>query len=392
MKIVLFSDYYYPTIKSGSIVIKDLASELSRIGHEAIVVTFNEKQKEFLSDQYEDGIRVIRVRSKLRQYGMVGRLISEVRYSSLIIKGLKKINLDEVDGVISFSPSIFYYKAITWIKNKYKIKAYLIVRDIFPKWLLDAGIIKEGPLFSFFKRAEIKLYNSVDYIGIESIKDLDYFKSYLDNETQLEVLDNWGSSINVDQIQSHESSPLSKDLINIIYGGNMADAQDLYSLLNDLEDSVLDNKAFLTLIGSGHQLENIKSLIKKKNLKNVKLLEEVDQKTYLTILKGADIGLVSLNKKLKSNNFPLKMMGYIQQSKPILASVNKGNEIINIIKENDIGQVSLSGDKKGLNENFLSMIKDKDRLRKQGENALKLFQRRFTVNIAIEKIIKKFID
>ena len=86
------------------------------------------------------------------------------------------------------------------------------------------------------------------------------------------------------------------------------------------------------------------------------------------------------------------MMGYIQQSKPILASVNKGNEIINIIKENDIGQVSLSGDKKGLNENFLSMIKDKDRLRKQGENALKLFQRRFTVKIAIEKIIKKFID
>lgn len=392
MKIVLFSDYYYPTIKSGSIVIKDLASELSRIGHEAIVVTFNEKQKEFLSDQYEDGIRVIRVRSKLRQFGMVGRLISEVRYSSLIIKGLKRINLDEVDGVISFSPSIFYYKAITWIKNKYEIKAYLIVRDIFPKWLLDAGIIKEGALFSFFKRAEIKLYNAVDYIGIESIKDLDYFKSYLNNKTQLEVLDNWGSSINVDQIQSHESSPLPKDLVNIIYGGNMADAQDLYSLLNDLEDSVLDNKAFLTLIGSGHQLENIKSLIKKKNLKNVKLLEEVDQKTYLTILKGADIGLVSLNKKLKSNNFPLKMMGYIQQSKPILASVNKGNEIINIIKENDIGQVSLSGDKKGLNKNFLSMIEDKDRLRKQGENALKLFQRRFTVNIAIEKIIKKFID
>lgn len=391
MKILFFSDYYHPTIKSGSIVIKDLASELSRVGHEAIVVTFNEKQKEFFTDKFEDGIRVIRVRSKLRQYGMVGRLISEVRYSSLIIKSLKRVDLGKIDGVISFSPSIFYYKAITWIKNKYNIKAYLIVRDIFPKWLLDAGILKEGPLFSFFKQAEIKLYNAVDFIGIESIKDLDYFKNYLKNETQLEVLDNWGSSINVEQIENHKSSPLPKNLINIIYGGNMADAQDLYSLLNDLDDSILDNKAFLTLIGSGHQLESIKSLIKQKELKNVKLLEEVDQKTYLTILKGADIGLVSLNRKLKSNNFPLKMMGYIQQSKPILASVNKGNEIINIIKENDIGKVSLSGDKKSLNENFLSMIEDKDRLRKQGENALKLFQTRFTVNIAIEKILKKFV-
>ena len=91
----------------------------------------------------------------------------------------------------------------------------------------------------------------------------------------------------------------------------MADAQDLYSLLDDLDDSALEGKAFITLIGSGHQLSNIKSLIKRKKLKNVQLLKEVDQETYLTILKDADIGLVSLNKKLKSNNFPLKMMGYI---------------------------------------------------------------------------------
>ena len=54
MKILFFSDYYHPTIKSGSIVIKDLASELSRVGHEAIVVTFNEKQKEFFTDKFED--------------------------------------------------------------------------------------------------------------------------------------------------------------------------------------------------------------------------------------------------------------------------------------------------------------------------------------------------
>ena len=40
------------------------------------------------------------------------------------------------------------------------------------------------------------------------------------------------------------------------------------------------------------------------------MLEEVDQKSYLSILKDADIGLVSLNKKLKSNNF--KLIGHIK--------------------------------------------------------------------------------
>jgi len=391
MKVVLFSDYFYPAIKSGSIVIKDLAIELTRLGHEAIVVTFNEDQKDFLTKEYNKSITIIRLRSKLRKYGMIGRLLAELRYSSSIIKGLKKINIDHVDGIICFSPSIFYRRAISWIKGEYNIKAYLIVRDIFPKWLLDAGILKEGPLFWFFRKEEIKLYNSVDYIGIESAKDLDYFKTYVNKGIHLEVLDNWGSSVDVHHIESHNSSPLPKGIINVIYGGNMADAQDLYSLLDDLDDSALDGKAFITLIGSGHQLSNIKSLIERKRLRNVKLLEEVDQETYLTILKDADIGLVSLNKKLKSNNFPLKMMGYIQQSKPILACVNPDNEIIEIIKQNDIGKVSLSGDKKTFNKNLISMIQDKERLKKQGANAFELFERRFTVKIAMAKILDKLI-
>ncbi len=390
MKVILFSDYYYPTIKSGSIVIKDLATELARLGHEAIVVTFNEKQKESFLDSKEGDVRVIRIKCKLRKYGMIGRLIAEIRYSSLIIRSLKKIKIEKVDGIISFSPSIFYSRAITWVKNKYKIKAYLIVRDIFPKWLLDAGILKPGLLFSFFKRVEQKLYKSVDFIGIESVKDLDYFKPYLNNLTYLEVLDNWGSSLEPLDIEEYNSSLLPSDRVNIIYGGNMADAQDLYSLLDDLEDSALDDKAFLTLIGSGHQLDNIKSLISSKNLKNVKLLDEVDQKTYLGILKKADIGLVSLNKKLKSNNFPLKMMGYIQLSKPILASVNENNESINIIKNNDIGLVSVSGDSESFNKNLQDMIEDKEKIKIQGDNALTLFNSRFTVTIAIEKILKQF--
>ncbi|URQ66879.1 glycosyltransferase family 4 protein [SAR86 cluster bacterium] len=392
MKIVLFSDYYYPTIKSGSIVIKDLANELTRLGHEAIVITFNENQNDFLTKEKNGSITIIRLRSKLRKFGMIGRLLSELRYSSSIIKGLKIIDTDNIDGMICFSPSIFYHKAIIWLKNEYRIKAYLIVRDIFPKWLLDAGILKEGLLFRFFRKEEIKLYKSVDFIGIESIKDLDYFKNYLDANTHLEVLDNWGSSLDIDKIASHDSSPLPKGLINIIYGGNMADAQDLYSLLDDLDDSALEGKAFLTLIGSGHQLSNIKSLIKKRKFRNVRLLEEVDQKSYLSILKDADIGLVSLNKKLKSNNFPLKMMGYIQQSKPILASVNPDNEIIEIIKKNDIGKVSISGDKKKFNKNLISMIQNKERLKKQGANAFELFERRFTVKIAVEKILYKLIE
>jgi O26-antigen biosynthesis N-acetyl-L-fucosamine transferase len=387
MKIVLFSDYYYPIVKSGSIVISDLAKELTARGHEAIVITFNDNQSEKLTDTIEDGIRIVRIKTKLRAHGMIGRLLAEIRYSAMIINGLKELHIPSIDGLISYSPSIFYSKAITWLKKRYGIKTYLIVRDIFPKWLLDAGILKKGPLYFFFKSEEKKLYKSVDFIGIESKKDLDYFKKYLSGETLLEVLDNWGSSIDLNQIKNQRSQFLLENKVNIIYGGNMGDAQDLYTLLSNIDDSLLDGKAMLTLIGNGHQVERIKSLIDVKNFKNVQLLEEVSQKKYLSILNEADIGLVSLNSNLKSNNFPLKMMGYIQQGKPILASVNQNNEIIEIIENSQIGKVSLAGDKEALNKNIALMINDKVQLKEQGVRALKVFNDRFTVNIAVDKIL-----
>ena len=387
MKIVLFSDYYYPIVKSGSIVISDLAKELTARGHEAIVITFNDNQSEKLTDTIEDGIRIVRIKTKLRAHGMIGRLLAEIRYSAMIINGLKELHIPSIDGLISYSPSIFYSKAITWLKKRYGIKTYLIVRDIFPKWLLDAGILKKGPLYFFFKSEEKKLYKSVDFIGIESKKDLDYFKKYLSGETLLEVLDNWGSSIDLNQIKNQRSQFLLENKVNIIYGGNMGDAQDLYTLLSNIDDSLLDGKAMLTLIGNGHQVKRIKSLIDEKNFKNVQLLEEVSQKKYLSILNEADIGLVSLNSNLKSNNFPLKMMGYIQQGKPILASVNQNNEIIEIIENSQIGKVSLAGDKEALNKNIALMINDKVQLKEQGVRALKVFNDRFTVNIAVDKIL-----
>jgi hypothetical protein len=81
------------------------------------------------------------------------------------------------------------------------------------------------------------------------------------------------------------------------------------------------------------------------------------------------------------------MMGYIQQGKPILASVNQNNEIIEIIENSQIGKVSLAGDKEALNKNIALMINDKVQLKEQGVRALKVFNDRFTVNIAVDKIL-----
>ena len=170
----------------------------------------------------------------------------------------------------------------------------------------------------------------------------------------------------------------------------MGDAQDLLSLVNMIDCSILGERAHLFLIGSGNQFDKIKNTILRKNLLNVTLLESVDRKTYLSIMSEADIGLVSLNNRMSSNNYPLKMIGYMQLSKPILASVNKNNEIISMIQESNIGFASQAIDKIGFNNNLDNILSDPALRKKQGENSLKLFNEQFTVEVASCQIIKNF--
>ena len=44
MNFILLTDYYYPIVKSGSIIVGDLVNELSQQGHNLTIVTFTENQ------------------------------------------------------------------------------------------------------------------------------------------------------------------------------------------------------------------------------------------------------------------------------------------------------------------------------------------------------------
>ncbi len=55
MNIVIFTDCYYPIVKSGAIIVGDLAAELTQQGYGVTVVTFVDE----LSDTYQTTIDLV---------------------------------------------------------------------------------------------------------------------------------------------------------------------------------------------------------------------------------------------------------------------------------------------------------------------------------------------
>ena len=74
-----------------------------------------------------------------------------------------------------------------------------------------------------------------------------------------------------------------------------------------------------------------------------------------SILAVIDIGLFSLAYNHTTHNFPGKLLGYMVESKPILGSVNPGNDLLALIKSSNSGFVFINGDDESLANAAISL-------------------------------------
>ena len=61
------------------------------------------------------------------------------------------------------------------------------------------------------------------------------------------------------------------------------------------------------------------------------------------MLREFDVGLISLDRGLKTQNFPGKLLGYLYFAMPVLASINPGNDLRLVLEESGAGLVCENG-------------------------------------------------
>jgi len=63
------------------------------------------------------------------------------------------------------------------LKKTNNCKNYLILRDIFPQWAVDVGLLSNyGLPYYFLKRVERYLYSTADIIGMQTLANMPYFQ------------------------------------------------------------------------------------------------------------------------------------------------------------------------------------------------------------------------
>lgn len=386
--------YYLPSTMSSARLIHDLAVEFKRLGHEPVVAAPDENIKGDCEIACEDGIKVLRVRTgKIRTAPRVIRGINEARLSETVWrKGRRFFEDNPCDLVIYYSPTIFWGALVKRLKKHYSCPSYLILRDIFPQWAVDAGILRKGLAYRYFKYKERENYEAADIIGVQSPANLQYFKANgHDSKYGLEVLFNWAAAEQTaPPAGSHRKRLRLQGKVVFFYGGNIGVAQDMDNIIR-LARRLRDEKtAYFLIVGSGSEAERLRAKIRSIGLSNISIQDAVGQDQYFSMLSEFDVGLISLDRGLKTQNFPGKMLGYMSQSMPMLASINPGNDLKEIIESSNAGLVCLNGEDEKFEDNARRLLEDVNLRTRMGVNSRALLDEMFSVKRAAGQILSHF--
>jgi O26-antigen biosynthesis N-acetyl-L-fucosamine transferase len=391
MRILLLVDCYFPSTKSSAKHVHDLGVELHRLGNQVFVLAPSESLSQRITISTEDNIQVVRVGAgRIKGTNKVLRAVREIQLSRTLWRKAKGFLCQNAcDLIIFYSPSIFFGPLVRRLKTLWACPAYLILRDIFPDWAVDAGLLRKGLVYRFFREAAAEQYEVADVIALQSPANRRYFAdAFPEKESRLKVLFNWAplSEPQLPRTDYRERLGL-KDKVVFFYGGNIGVAQDMNNILRLAIRLASHSDIHFLLVGDGSEATQLKHSIAVKRLRNIQILPSVGQSEYLSVVSEFDLGLISLDARLTSHNFPGKLLSYLYWGMPVLASVNPGNDLLDLLRESGAGFCVPNGDDEKLASAALRLADEPDLRSEMGRNARNLLENTFAVEIAAEQIM-----
>jgi hypothetical protein len=390
MKLLLIVDDYMPhTTKIAGKMMHELAVNLACLGNEVSVCT-PVPEKELAGKSRLDDVNVYRFYSgRIKNQPKVVRFVNEYLLSRRAWNQLRQSAfLSPYDGIIFYSPSIFWGPLVGRLKRLWSCGAYLILRDIFPQWAVDAGVIKQGSLpHKIFEYYESRNYATADCIAVQSPSNLEFAEGKAE---QIEVLYNWTLP------KPRSGAPWLRDKYGLnekiifFYGGNIGAAQDMKNLVRLARRLKNTPSAQFVFLGQGDEVDLVNRLVLENSLDNIIVDKPVSQERYHDALAEIDVGLLSLHAMHKSHNYPGKLLGYLESGVPVLASLNSGNDLIDLINETGAGFAHVNGEDDRLAQSAIRLASSAVLRSEKGANSIRLLDSHFHVSRAANSILKFF--
>lgn len=402
MRILQLAGYFFPE-KAASIYLEDNRYEaFSNAGFKTIVYAarpqrglteeeYQEYKHKKLEMMYNGGVEVHRFAMFREGKNAILRalryfLISAVQFW----KGIWAKDIDLI-YVASTPPT---QGALAALVKKFKRVPFVYnLQDIFPDSLAGTGLAKkDGFLWKIGRAIENFTYRNADKIIVIS---QDFKKNIMAKgvpEDKIVVVYNWVDQNAVKDIPRSENKlfamyDLDPSKFYITYNGNIGLTQNMDMLLEVAKSLEANDNIRFVLVGNGAYLEQVKHIVKEREIDNVYLLPFQPYEDISHVFSLGDVSLVISKPGVGENSVPSKTWSIMSASRPVLANFDE-NELKTIIEDNNCGIFTKAGDKVAFTDAILKLYYDRELCKEYGRNG-----RRFVMdNLTRDAGTKKYVN
>lgn len=377
----------------------DLMRKFRDEGHNVYIVYPRERQFHLSTSLYSDsGVHILGVKTlNLQKTNVVekgiGTLLFEYEFTAAIKKYLKNVKFDLI---LYSTPPITFIKVIKYLKRKNpSALTYLLLKDIFPQNAVDIGMLsKSNPIYKYFRKKEIRLYNISDYIGCMSPANVEYILKHNDipnckvevNPNSIEVVSQDITNAERNEIRKKYGLPLDRPIF--IYGGNLGKPQGIDFLIQCLQANINRTDCYFLIVGSGTEYGKLRQWFDKNKPKSASLLSALPKEDYDKLVRNCDIGLIFLDRRFTIPNFPSRILSYLENKMPIIAATDPNTDMGEIIYNNGFGYSCLHGDINKFNELINRILESNEEMKRMGEAGFEYLLRHYQVQRSYQIIME----
>jgi glycosyltransferase involved in cell wall biosynthesis len=267
-----------------------------------------------------------------------------------------------------------------WLVARLKRAKFLFeVRDLWPAFAIQLGILRNPALIGISLLAERLLYSGADRIVVNSPGFIDHL-AVRGAQTEKVVLIRNG----VDPAMFDPTSEGAEfrarhgleDKFVALYAGAHGVSNDLTVLLDAAYLLRKDRRIRFVLVGDGKEKQNLVLYAAEKKLDNVGFLAPVAKREMAEVLAAGDCGIAILKPiPLYGTTYPNKVFDYMAAGRPVVLAID--GVIRKVVEEAGAGLAVPPGNARALADAIRSLADDPSAARKMGRRGRTAVERDF---------------
>lgn len=281
-------------------------------------------KRSWVSEQELDGLRVLRAYTYPSLHrSFIWRVVSFLSF--MVTSIWASFRAGEVDVVIGTTPPIFQGVS-AWLISVLRRRSFVLeVRDLWPEFAIDLGILRNPVLIRLSRLLETFLYNRASFILVNSPAYRDYL---FEKGIQAEKIRFIPNGVDPQMFENASGADVRArfglhDKYLAIYAGALGMANDIDSILAAADLLRANEHVHFLLVGDGKDRTRLEILAREMDLSNVTFTGAIPKTEMPSVLAAADVCLATLRDiPLFKTTYPNKVFDYMAASRPVVLAID----------------------------------------------------------------------